>query len=164
MHASVLSCRAVDGLTQKVLAGNCLSKREILSLARADCGYLAKQANAVRRFFCGDRVDICCIVNAKSGRCSEDCKFCAQSSFYQTGAEEYALLPEDVLVENAKKAEQAKIGRYSLVCSGRSPGGADLQKLASCLKRIKETAKVSCCASLGLLDKDAYLLLKQHGL
>ncbi len=164
MHASVLSCRAVDGLTQKVLAGNCLSKREILSLARADCGYLAKQANAVRRFFCGDRVDICCIVNAKSGRCSEDCKFCAQSSFYQTGAEEYALLPEDVLVENAKKAEQAKIGRYSLVCSGRSPGGADLQKLASCLKRIKETAKLSCCASLGLLDKDAYLLLKQHGL
>ena len=74
------------------------------------------------------------------------------------------MLPEDVLVENAKKAEQAKIGRYSLVCSGRSPGGADLQKLASCLKRIKETAKVSCCASLGLLDKDAYLLLKQHGL
>lgn len=161
---ALLSHSEIDALTQKVLDDIWLTKEEIFLLAQADCSYLAKQANKIREFFCGKRVDMCCIINAKSGRCSENCKFCAQSSFYHTSALEYPLLAENMIAEHAKKAEQAGIGRFSLVCSGRKPSKQDMQVLASSIEKIKETNSISCCASLGLLDKEDYLLLKKHGL
>lgn len=154
----------VDALAQKVLAGCLLAKEEILFLAGTDSMYLAKRANIIREFFCGKSVDICCIINAKSGHCSENCKFCAQSSFYQTNAAEYPLLFENIITEQAKKAEQAGIGRFSLVCSGRKPSKEDLVALALTLQKIQETSAISRCASLGLLEKEEYLLLKEHGL
>lgn len=164
MHMVVLPNSAVDTLAQKVTDGFLPTKEEIILLGQADIGYLAEKANQIREFFCGKRVDICCIINAKSGRCSENCKFCAQSSFYQTNVHEYALLSEDTLVKQAKKAEEAGIGRYSLVCSGRRPTAQDMLALARSIKKIKETSSVSRCASLGLLTKEDYLLLKEHGL
>lgn len=164
MHVSVLPNSHVDSFAQKVTGGFLLTKEEILLLAQADVVHLAKKANEIREFFCGNSVDICCIINAKSGRCSENCKFCAQSSFYQTRIQEYALLSEDTLTQQAKKAEQAGIGRYSLVCSGRKPSQQDLHALARALQKIKETSSVSRCASLGLLTKEDYLLLKEYGL
>lgn len=164
MQSFVLPNASVDVLTQKVMDGFLLTKEEIILLSQADIAYLAKKANQIREFFCGKRVDICCIVNAKSGRCSEDCKFCAQSSFYRTKSAEYSLLSENIIIEQAKKAEQAGIGRYSLVCSGRRPTTQDMHALARFIKKIKESSSVSCCASLGLLTKEEYLLLKEHGL
>lgn len=161
---SILPHSEVNALTQKVLDGILLTKEEIFLLAQADIVYLAQKANAVREFFCGKRVDMCCIINAKSGHCSENCKFCAQSSFYHTGASEYPLLSETVIAEQAKKAELAGIGRFSLVCSGRKPGRQDMQALALSIAKIRETSSISCCASLGLLEKEDYLLLKEHGL
>lgn len=154
----------VDELAQKVLDGFLLTKEEILLLAGADISCLAKKANTIREFFCGKRADICCIINAKSGRCSENCKFCAQSSFYQTNAAEYPLLAEDIIAEQAKKAELAGIGRFSLVCSGRKPGRQDLAALAKSIEKIQQTSCISRCASLGLLTKEEYLVLKEHGL
>lgn len=154
----------VDALAQKVLAGCLLTKEEILFLAGTDSAHLAKRANSIREFFCGNHVDICCIINAKSGRCLENCKFCAQSSFYQTNAAEYPLLAEDIIAEQAKKAEQAGIGRFSLVCSGRKPSRQDLADLAHSIEKIQQTSSISRCASLGLLTKEEYLILKDHGL
>lgn len=164
MQSSVLQNTHVDALTQKVLDGHLLTKAEILLLAEADLASLAQQANTIREFFCGKSVDICCIINAKSGRCPENCKFCAQSSFYQTNTAEYPLLSENIIAKQAKKAEQAGIGRFSLVCSGRKPSKEDLTVLAYSLQKIQETSTVSRCASLGLLEKEEYLLLKEHGL
>lgn len=161
---SVSTSEHVDALAQKVLAGCLLTKEEILFLAGTDSAHLAKRANSIREFFCGNHVDICCIINAKSGRCLENCKFCAQSSFYQTNAAEYPLLAEDIIAEQAKKAEQAGIGRFSLVCSGRKPSRQDLADLAHSIEKIQQTSSISRCASLGLLTKEEYLVLKDHGL
>lgn len=164
MQSSVLPNTYVDELAQKVLDGLVLTREEILLLVGADICYLAKKANAIRKSFCGNRADICCIINAKSGRCSENCKFCAQSSFYQTNAAEYELLSENSIAEHAQKAQQAGIGRFSLVCSGRKPNKQDLAALARSIEKIQKTSAVSRCASLGLLTKEDYLLLKEHGL
>lgn len=164
MKSAAFISERVDALAQKVLAGYLLTKEEVLFLAGADNAQLAKRANTIREFFCGNKVDICCIINAKSGHCSENCKFCAQSSFYRTNAAEYPLLAEEIIAEQAKKAEQAGIGRFSLVCSGRKPGKEDLTALARALEKMQKTSSISRCASLGLLTKEEYLLLKEYGL
>lgn len=149
---------------QGVLDGREITKGEALFLAGGDTDVLARKADEIRRAFCGNAADVCCIANAKSGRCSENCRFCAQSSFYHTDAQEYAFLDKNVLAEHARRAEQAEIMRYSLVCSGRKPLKDDMPKLAETLSLIKEQTKIGRCASLGLLDREEYLYLKEHGL
>ncbi len=154
----------VDFLTQKVLAGEMLTKEEILLLTSVNVQKLAQKANEIRQFFCKNIVDICAIINAKNGACSEDCKFCAQSSFYQTAIQEYDLLATETILKQAYLAEQAGIMRFSLVCSGRKPKKKDMPYLANALDNIQKKQKINRCASLGLLEKEDYLFLKEHGL
>lgn len=154
----------VDFLTQKVLAGEMLTKEEILLLTSVNVQTLAQKANEIRQFFCKNIVDICAIINAKNGACSEDCKFCAQSSFYQTAIQEYDLLATETILKQAYLAEQAGIMRFSLVCSGRKPKKKDMPYLANALDNIQKKQKINRCASLGLLEKEDYLFLKEHGL
>ena len=154
----------VEFLTQKVLAGEKLSKEEILSLSSVNIQILAQKANEIRLFFCKNNVDICAIINAKNGACSENCKFCAQSSFYQTAIQEYDLLATNTILEQANKAEQAGIMRFSLVCSGRKPQKKDMLSLSNILEKLQKEQKINRCASLGLLNKEEYLFLKEHGL
>lgn len=153
-----------ERLAGAVLAGKRPAKEEILLLAGADVEVLARLANGIRQKFCGSAVDICCIVNAKSGRCSENCRFCAQSAFYSTKSEEYPLIAAETVLDHAEKAELAGIMRYSLVCSGRKPNREDMPRLAGYLEQLKEKCRIGRCASLGLLEEDEYLLLKQKGL
>lgn len=154
----------LDFLTQKVLQGQALQKKEVLSLTSYNVQGLAKKANEIRELFCKNSVDICAIVNAKNGACSENCKFCAQSSFYHTAIEQYDLLALETIMEQANLAEQKDIMRFSLVCSGRKPKKKELLYLAEILKQMQKKQKINRCASLGLLEKEEYLYLKEHGL
>lgn len=153
-----------EQLAVRILDGAVPEREEILRIAAADVQVLAGLADGIRRHFCGNSADICCIVNAKSGRCSENCKFCAQSSFYRTEAEEYPLVSTQTVLEHAERAEQAGIMRYSLVCSGRKPAKADMPKLVEFLGRLKQERRIGRCASLGLLEEEEYLRLKEKGL
>ena len=110
----------IQELKEKVLDGYEINREEAIRLLSEDLQELCDAANEIREKFHGDDFDFCSIVNARSGRCSENCKYCAQSSYYHTGAPEYKLLSADEIVEDAKKKEAAGIPRYSIVTSGRT--------------------------------------------
>ena len=140
---------------EKVLAGGELEEREaleLISVPDADTMLLLAAADKIRQKFVGDSVDICAIVNARSGRCPEDCCFCAQSSHYVTGIKEYPLLPEAELAAAAKKAKESGARRFSIVTSGRGQSRkGDFEGILKAVAGIREETGLEVCASLGML-------------
>lgn len=104
----------VNELKERILAGGEISREEALQLFEEPVEEVARAADEIREKFCGNGFDICTIVNGKSGRCSENCKFCAQSAHYDTGcAEVYDLLPtEDILKEAKYNDDQGDIAVF----------------------------------------------------
>src|SRR3712207_5180137 len=113
-------CIMINRLKNRILSGELLNKEDVLHLIDSPIGELCQAADEIREYFCKDVFDICTIVNGKSGRCSEDCKFCSQSSHYTTPVEEYPLLNTEELLSQAKYNADRGILRYSIVTSGRS--------------------------------------------
>ena len=109
----------IEALGNAVLRGKEITREEALALYAAPLEPLAKKADEIRARFCGNTFDLCAILNAKSGRCPENCKFCAQSARYATGAEEYPLLRTEEIVHAAEINAVQGVLRYSLVTSGR---------------------------------------------
>lgn len=159
--------RLILELGGKVLAGGELDATEALRLAEldeAELPFLLAMADKIRRHFVGDEVDLCAIVNGRSGKCSEDCRFCAQSAHYQAKVDIYPLRSRQELVAAAQKAKAAGAKRFSIVTSGR---GSDKDKefdlILEALQAIKKEAGIEVCASLGTLTPEHALQLKTAG-
>lgn len=150
-------------LQQKVLDGKLLSKEEALVLAEQPLDQLCKAADEIRRAFCGNRFDMCSIINGKSGRCSEDCKYCAQSARYHTGADSYPLLDTSALVEQAVYNGTRGVPRYSIVTSGRALNREEVDRVCQSIPEIRRAVDVQVCASFGLLDEEQFRKLKEAG-
>jgi len=123
-------------------------------------------ADQIREAFCGKYFDLCTIINAKSGKCSENCKYCAQSSHFKTGAETYGLVSKELALCEAQKNEVEGAHRFSLVTSGRGLKGneKELDKLVEIYKYIGEnTNKLELCASHGICTKEALQKLVDAG-
>ena len=150
----------LDQLTQRVLQGQELTGDEALVLYSQPLEDLCRRADEIRRHFCGSRFDLCAIVNGKSGRCSENCRFCAQSAHNHTGAAEYPLLSPAQLVEQAKVNEAQGVLRYSVVTSGRGLSNLEVDQLCQAIRQIKAESNLSICVSVGLLDEGAYRRLR----
>jgi biotin synthase len=125
---------------------------------------LLKQAEEVRKRYLGSRFELCSIVNAKSGLCNQDCKFCAQSLHHSTQIETYPLKEEEEIIQSAWRAKQIGAERFGIVTSGRSLSWQELKKIASSIARIRKEIGIEVCASLGSLDEEGLFLLKQAGL
>ncbi|HID43669.1 MAG TPA: biotin synthase BioB [Archaeoglobaceae archaeon] len=125
---------------------------------------LLKQAEEVRKKYLGSRLELCSIINAKSGLCTQDCKFCAQSLHHSTQIETYPLKEEEEIIQVAQRAKQMGAERFGIVTSGRSLSWQELKKVARSITRIKKEVKIETCASLGSLDEEGLFLLKQSGL
>jgi biotin synthase len=125
---------------------------------------LFQAANRIRKRLCGDSADLCSIMNAKSGRCSENCKYCAQSAHYNTGVEEYDLVSKEQALEMSKENESLGIHRFSLVTSGRGLKGKDFEDVVEIYKYINENSNIELCASHGILDYDQLISLKEAGI
>ena len=152
---------------EKVLKGGEISREEAIELINVpdqDTMLLLAMADRIRQRFNGDEVDVCAIVNARSGRCPENCKFCAQSAHYHTGVTEYPLLSVEELVEAAKKAKAAGAVRFSIVTSGRGQSKADdFENILQALTRIKKEVGIEICTSLGILTPEQANKLKEVG-
>lgn len=155
----------VKELKEKVLNGKLIGKEEALFLAKeAPLKELTEAANEIRKHFCEDKFDICTIINGKSGKCSENCKFCAQSSFYDTHIKEYSLLNSKAIVKEAKYNDERGVLRFSIVTSGRKLSDKEIDSVCESIKEISKNTSVSVCGSFGLLSEEQYKKLKEAGL
>lgn len=150
-------------LVEDIKNGYLINKKEAIQLLEYDMEILLDCANDIRNYFLGDNFDLCSIVNGKSGKCSEDCKFCAQSSYHKTDIEVYPLKEIEEFVEDAKYHKDKGVQRYSIVTSGKRLSKYDIEKVAKSYKAIKEEVKIKTCASHGLLDEDDMKKLKIAG-
>ncbi|MCC0693589.1 MULTISPECIES: biotin synthase BioB [unclassified Clostridioides] len=156
-------------LKNKVLDGKEINYDEALSLISLDTNnknildILLKSANEIREAFMGRRVDLCTIMNAKSGKCSEDCKFCAQSSHYKTGVDEYSLLEYNEILRRAKEMESKGVHRFSLVTSGKGMTGKEFNDILNIYEGLRENTNLKLCASLGIIDYEQAKKLKLVG-
>lgn len=124
---------------------------------------LISLANKVRKDYAGEEMDLCSIINAKSGECVEDCHFCAQSIYYDTNVSVYPLKSEEEILEAAKKAEDSKATRFCIVISGRRPDPKDFKKIVNILEKLRQETKLKLDCSLGALTKEEAQILKDVG-
>lgn len=157
----------IIALAEKVLAGQDITKEEadfLINVSDDDTMLLLAMADRIRQKYAGNAVDCCAIINGRSGKCSEDCKYCAQSAHYHTGVKEYGLLKEEEFFAAAKKAKEAGAVRFSIVTSGRGQSREDdFENICKALRRIRNELGMEVCASLGILTLEQAKALKEAG-
>ena len=153
----------VQSLAQKVLDGHHVTREEALWLYEQPLKELSFLANKIREHFCSTGFDICTIINAKSGRCSENCRFCSQSIHSHTASAVYPLLSAEKIVEQAKQDAAQGVLRFSIVTSGKRLTNREVLKICEAVKAIKATCNISVCVSLGLLKQEQFCWLKEAG-
>jgi len=153
----------MEKITEKTLGGGQVTREEALMLYRQPLDELCRAANKIRVHFCADRFDICTIINGKSGSCSEDCKFCAQSAWNLTCAARYPLLSADEITAQAKINQEQGVLRYSIVTSGKCLSDAEVDEMCAAVRRIRSEVGISVCVSFGLLNEAQYRKLKMAG-
>lgn len=151
-------------LVSKIKNGYRLSEQSDFSIfENSNVEELCSAADEIRTFFHGDKAELCSIISAKSGKCPENCKFCAQSAFNHTNCQEYSFLEEKVIQEQAKKCAEAGVHRFSIVTSGRALTGEEFERALRVFSSIKKNEKIELCASMGLLTEEQFLKLKEAG-
>lgn len=150
-------------LKQKIFDGEQITKQEAIELYEQPLSELCRNADEIRRHFCSNGFDICTIINGKSGHCSENCRFCAQSAHNHTDAAEYPLLSTEEIVEQAKINDKQGVLRYSIVTSGKRLPDAEVDKMCEAVSEIKKQTGISVCISFGLLNEEQYRKLKDAG-
>jgi biotin synthase len=157
-------------LGNRVIAGGEIDREEALWLFNltnsADVFDLLAWANRIREHFKGNKVHLCSIVNAKAGSCSENCKFCAQSSFYQTGSPKYGFVDPEPVAEAAEEAERNSVTAVGLVAAWKGLNeGPLLDEVCDRIREMKEQGKTRPDASLGLIkSQNVANRLKDAGL
>lgn len=154
----------VAELKEKVLAGGLIDRDDAICLWNSELEELREAADEIRDKMSGNGFDICTIINGKCGKCSEDCKYCAQSAHYTTNLEEsYPLLNTEALLAGAKYNAERGVIRYSIVTSGKRLSDAEVDRLCESIRKIKEEVDIEICVSLGLLDEKNYKKLHDAG-
>jgi biotin synthase len=153
----------IDTLKNKVLRGEEISLEEAVLLSQVnDKETLYKAANEIRKYFCKNDFDLCSITNAKSGKCSQDCKWCSQSAHHETAIEEYEIVDKNQAIKEALENANQGVKRHSLVTSGRSVSNKTLDGLISIYKEISEKSTIRLCASMGLISAEQMQRLKDE--
>ncbi len=153
-----------EEMKDKILRGKWIGREEALRLAEEPLEELRQAADEIRRKVCGNGFDLCTIVNAKCGRCSEDCRYCAQSAHYRTACEEsYPLLSTQELLEDARRNAQQGVLRYSIVTSGRRLSEEEVEQACESIRRIRAEVPIEVCVSFGLLDEVQFRKIKAAG-
>ena len=154
----------MEKLAEEIISGRRLTRTDDLEfLLTINSKELFYGANKIREELCGQKVDLCTIINGRSGRCSENCKFCAQSAHHNTKIKEYPFLDPDIILEDCKKNVANGVHRYSIVTAGRSLTVVDFDKAIEAYKKMDEECEINLCASHGFLTEEEFIRLKEAG-
>ena len=152
-------------IAEEIINGRRLNREEDLAcFMEVDLDSLCRGADEIRRRLRGDRADLCSIINGRSGRCGEDCKFCAQSSCHNAKINEYPFLEPEEILEDCRRHERQGVGRYSVVTAGRALNGREMDLALRAYRSMKENCKIELCASHGLLSQEDFYRLAEAGI
>lgn len=137
------------------------TKEELLRLYNLPLEELLAESSK----YMSDNIEFCSLINARNGRCSQNCKYCAQSSHYCTNIESYPLVDIQEVIKAAKESKENKVSRFAIVTSGKTPDeGRDFQIELDMIKAINEVGGLKSCASIGILNEEQAKQLAQAGL
>lgn len=156
----------LKSIEEKVLDGSKISREEaffISSLSRKDIFDLLSSANRIREHFRGNTVDLCAIINAKSGACPEDCSYCAQSAKSSAEIKTFRLVEKETILQKAQEAKEGGARRFCIVTSGKRASATELKKIVDMVSAVRKLGLLPC-ATLGLLSGEDLLQLKDAGL
>lgn len=156
----------IKNLKDKILNGGDITKEEALALADIDASNreeLWAAAQEITEQLGPREFDSCSIINARSGKCPENCKWCAQSAHHKADVEVYPLISRDECMRVADLNRRQGIKRFSLVTSGRKMSGKDLDTACEYFRELKEQGGLQLCASMGLLNREELRKLKDAG-
>ena len=146
----------VEELKNRMLNGGAeITYDEALKLAHEDLDILAASANEIREHFCGDRCDVCSVISVKEGRCTENCRYCAQSRIAKKDVPEINLLGEEAVTEGASIDCGKGSFRYCLVAEGRRLSKREVELAEKTVKDIHDNVDINICASFSLLGLGA---------
>ncbi|WP_296120904.1 biotin synthase BioB [uncultured Bacteroides sp.] len=145
----------IERLKQQVLRGELLTRGDILELSETkDREKLYRAAGEITRHFGKPSFNPCSIINARAGKCSENCKWCAQSGHYHTGSDVHGIVPACYVMKQARHDEKKGVKRFCQVTSGRSVKGDALKRICENYRELRKNTRLFLCGSLGLLEKE----------
>ena len=157
----------ISEIVDRIIGGGSLTPEEAIRLSASegsDLFDLFRGASRIKDHFVGPKVHLCSIINAKSGRCAEDCAFCAQSAHHTTDAPVYPLVREEQLLESARAAESSGSACFGIITSGTTVNRAELEEILGALRRIRQETTILPSCSLGIIDAETAKKLKEAGM
>lgn len=137
-----------------------LTKEKLLELYNSDLDTLLKESAK----YVKNGVEFCSLVNARNGKCSQNCKYCAQSSHYNTDIETYPLIKPEEVRKAVLEAKENHVSRFSIVTSGKSPDESDFGGILDLIKEVNKEEGIKSCASIGILTEEQAKQLAESGL
>ncbi|CDE60624.1 biotin synthase [Fusobacterium sp. CAG:439] len=137
-----------------------MEKSELLRLYNLDLDELLKISSK----YIKNDVEFCSLINARNGKCSQNCKYCAQSSHYRTNIEAYPLVELEEVRKTALEAKSHKASRFAIVTSGKTPDESDFDTILKMIEEVNKIEGLKSCASIGILNEEQAKKLAQTGL
>ena len=137
-----------------------LTKQELLRLYNLDL----KELLSISSKYMTNNIEFCSLVNARNGKCSQNCKYCAQSSHYRTNIEDYPLISVEEVRKAALEARENGVIRFAVVTSGKSPDEENFDKILEFIDELNKIDGIKSCASIGILNDEQAKKLAEHGL
>ncbi len=137
-----------------------MNKEQLLNLYNMPLDELLNRSSNL----VSDKIEFCSLVNARSGKCSQNCKYCAQSAHYRTDIEEYPLISKEKTIKAALEAKKNGVIRFAVVTSGKSPDEENFDKILELIDELNKIEGIKSCASIGILNENQAKLLAKHGL
>ncbi|MFN3480592.1 MAG: biotin synthase BioB [Thermodesulfovibrionales bacterium] len=156
----------IDDIAERAIHKRGISKQDALYITKVgveETPLLFYHAAKLRETFKGKGIELCAIVNAKSGLCSEDCAYCSQSAISRAEIPVYPLIGGEEIIKKAEEAKGHGVRRFCIVTSGRRPNKKEIRDIAKTIKRIRDIGLLPC-ATLGLVDREDLEILKDSGL
>ncbi len=137
-----------------------MDKQELLKLYNMDLDELLKISSKHVK----NTIEFCSLINARNGKCSQNCKYCAQSSHYNTEIESFPLVSVETVKKTALESKKNMISRFAIVTSGKTPDESDFDRMLEMIKELNTIDNIKCCASIGILNEEQAKKLKEAGL